>query len=67
MCDILKELKGIDARPVSKSFDNYEKIPSVLNKISQILAENNNVVISANNRQRIVQTIQILNKKVSYC
>ena len=64
MCDILKELRGIKSRPVSSSFDNYEKIPDVLNKISKILQENNDVVISGYNRQRIVQTIQGLNKKV---
>ena len=64
MCDILRELKGIDSRPVSSSFDNYEKIPAVLNEVSRILQENNNIVISGRNRQRIVQAIQVLNKKV---
>jgi len=64
MCDILRELKGIKSRPVSSSFDNYEKIPDVLNEISKILKENDDVVISRNNRQRIVQTIQVLNKRV---
>ncbi len=63
MCDILRELKGIKSRPVSSSFDNYEKIPNVLNEISKILKENDNVVISGHNRQRIVQTIQVLNTK----
>lgn len=64
MCDILRELKGVDSRPVSSSFDNYEKIPSVLNKVSKILEENNDVVISGYNRQRLVQTVQVLNKKI---
>lgn len=64
MCDILQELKGIKSKPVSSSFDNYKKIPNVLDKISKILQENNNVVISGYNRQRIIETIQVLNKKV---
>lgn len=64
MCDILRELQGVKSRPVSSSFDNYEKIPSVLNEISRILKENDNVVISGFNRQRIIQTVQSLNKKV---
>jgi len=64
MCDILRELQDIKSRPVSSSFDNYEKIPRVLNEIGKILKENNDVVISGYNRQRIIQTIQTLNKKV---
>jgi hypothetical protein len=64
MCDILRELQGVKSRPVSSSFDNYEKIPSVLNEISKILQENNNMVISGYNRQRIIQSVQSLNKKV---
>jgi len=63
MCDILRELKDIKSRPVSSSFDNYEKIPSVLNKISKILEENNSVVISKHNRERIIKSIQTLNQK----
>ena len=63
MCQIMQKLKGIKSRPVSSSFDNYEKIPSVLNKISKILEENNSVVISKHNRERIIKSIQILNRK----
>lgn len=65
MCDILKELKGIKAKPVSKSFDNFEKIPSVIYEVSKILDENNSIVISSRNRQRLFQAVQILNKKVA--
>ena len=63
MCQIMQKLKGIKSRPVSSSFDNYENIPDVLNKISEILQENNNVVISKHNRERIIKSIQILNRK----
>ena len=63
MCQIMQKLKGIKSRPVSRSFDNYEKIPDVLNEISKILHENNDVVISENNRQRIVSSIKVLNSK----
>ena len=58
-----KKLRGIKSKPVSRSFENYEKIPDVLNEISRILKENNNVVISGHNRQRIIKSIQTLNSK----
>jgi len=64
MCQILKKLQGVKSRPVSKSFDNFDKIPSVLDEVSKILEENNNVVITARNRQRLNEAIQVLNKKV---
>ena len=63
MCQIMQKLKGIKSRPVSSSFDNYEKIPYVLDEISKILQENNNVVISKHNREKIIKSIQILNRK----
>ena len=63
MCQIMQKLKGIKSKPVSSSFDNYEKIPGVLNEISKILQENNNVVISRYNRQRIIKSIRSLNIK----
>ncbi len=64
MCQIMQKLRGIKSKPVSSSFDNYEKIPGVLNEISKILKENDNVVISGYNRQRIIQSIQSLNKRI---
>ena len=63
MCQIMQKLRGIKSKPVSRSFENYEKIPDVLNEISRILKENNNVVISGHNRQRIIKSIQTLNSK----
>jgi len=63
MCQIMQKLRGIKSKPVSSSFNNYEKIPDVLNEISRILKENNNVVISGHNRQRIIKSIQTLNSK----
>ena len=65
MCDILRELKGIESKPVSRSFDNYEKIPGVLDEVSKILQENDNVVITPKNRQRLFHAVQQLNKKVT--
>ena len=63
MCKIMQKLRGIKSKPVSSSFDHYEKIPDVLNEISKILQENNNVVISGHNRQRIIKSIQTLNSR----
>jgi len=61
MCDILESLKDIKSEPVSSSFKNYKKIPNVLKKISKILDENNNTVISKYNKKRIIKVLQILN------
>ena len=65
MCQIMMKLKDIESRPVSKSFDNYDKISVAIDNIGKILLNNNSVVISPENRQKIIEAIHAVYKKTN--
>jgi hypothetical protein len=55
------KLREIDSKPVSRSFDNFDKIPIVIEDIGKILVSNNDVVITSANRQKINFNIMLVN------
>jgi len=63
MCQIMKKLQDVNSKPVSKSFDNVDEIPNAIAKVSQILIKNNSAVISPQNRQLIIETIESVAKR----
>ncbi len=60
MCKIMDQLRRTKSRPVSTSFNSYNQIPKVIEKVGVIMRENNDVVITPHNRQRITESIQTL-------
>jgi hypothetical protein len=56
------KLREIDSKPVSRSFDNFDKIPIVIEDIGKILVSNNDVVITPANRQKIIEAIRSVYK-----
>ena len=62
----MMKLKGINSKPVSKSFDNIDKIPMVIDNIGKILENNKGAVITPENRQKINEQIHMVYKKTAY-
>lgn len=66
MCKIMMKLKGVKSKPVSRSFDNIDRIPIVIENIGKILENNRGVVITPENRQKINEQIHVIYKKTRY-
>ena len=66
MCKIMMKLKDIKSKPVSRSFDNIDRIPDVIENIGRILENNKGTVITPENRQKINEQIPVIYKKTRY-
>ena len=66
MCKIMIKLKGVKSKPVSRSFDNIDRIPIVIENIGNILENNRGVVITPENRQKVNEQILVIYKKTRY-